>query len=80
MEWEIQCDLNKVKWALHTTMIYYFTSKPTELIDSKAAEVIGNPEDEEKELEHCSLQENFDNEFKELDNWAWTERESCVWW
>ncbi|CAH1454168.1 unnamed protein product [Lactuca virosa] len=35
--------------------------------DSKPAEVAGNPEDEEKELEHCSLQEKLDNELKELD-------------
>ncbi|KAL7600433.1 hypothetical protein Lser_V15G26623 [Lactuca serriola] len=27
--------------------------------DSKPVEVAGNPEDEEKELEHCSLQENL---------------------
>ncbi|XP_023750470.1 kinesin-like protein KIN-4C [Lactuca sativa] len=35
--------------------------------DSKPAEDAGNPEDEEKELEHCSLQEKLDNELKELD-------------
>lgn len=35
--------------------------------NSKAAEVAGDPEDEEKELEHCSLQEKLDNELKELD-------------
>ncbi|KAL4566073.1 hypothetical protein LXL04_030183 [Taraxacum kok-saghyz] len=35
--------------------------------DSKAADVVANPEDEEKELEHCSLQEKLDNELKELD-------------
>lgn len=35
--------------------------------DSKAAEAVANPEDEEKELEHCSLQEKLDNELKELD-------------
>ncbi|KAL4556753.1 hypothetical protein LXL04_034912 [Taraxacum kok-saghyz] len=35
--------------------------------DSKAADVVANPEDEEKELQHCSLQEKLDNELKELD-------------
>lgn len=35
--------------------------------DSKGAEVGGDSEDEEKELEHCSLQEKLDNELKELD-------------
>ncbi|XP_024976973.1 kinesin-like protein KIN-4C [Cynara cardunculus var. scolymus] len=35
--------------------------------DSKGAEVVGDSEDEEKELEHCSLQEKLDNELKELD-------------
>ncbi|PWA55123.1 P-loop containing nucleoside triphosphate hydrolases superfamily protein [Artemisia annua] len=35
--------------------------------DSKTVEVVDNFEDEEKELEHCSLQEKLDNELKELD-------------
>lgn len=35
--------------------------------DSKYAEVVVNPEDEEKEQEHCSLQEKLDNELKELN-------------
>ncbi|KAI3672531.1 hypothetical protein L6452_38620 [Arctium lappa] len=35
--------------------------------DSKGAEVVGDSEDEEKEIEHCSLQEKLDNELKELD-------------
>nr|GEV02475.1 kinesin-like protein KIN-4C [Tanacetum cinerariifolium] len=35
--------------------------------DSKTAEAVDNFEVEEKELEHCSLQEKLDNELKELD-------------
>ncbi|KAL8243151.1 hypothetical protein R6Q59_009409 [Mikania micrantha] len=35
--------------------------------DLKDAEITRDSEDEEKELEHCSLQEKLDNELKELD-------------
>ncbi|PWA91804.1 Kinesin, motor domain-containing protein [Artemisia annua] len=37
------------------------------VLDSETTEVVDNFEDEEKEVEHCSLQEKLDDELKELD-------------
>ncbi|PWA47531.1 Kinesin, motor domain-containing protein [Artemisia annua] len=48
------------------------------VLDSETTEVVDNFEDEEKEVEHCSLQEKLDDELKELDK-RLEQKEVNVW-